>query len=342
MAASKAASIKDVAELAGVSTATVSRVLNGSPLVRDRLRDEVIRAANELGYRPNRIASNLRRQRSNLIGVLVSDIENPHSAEFLREAEGAAYELGYRVILCNADAGQEKQAVYLRMLASERVAGVILSATDPAASEISELLNFGIPVVAVDKSIADQRADAVLVNNQAAGERAAAHLLSHGIEDIAFVGGPEDSETALARLRGYRATMQQAGLAPRWQSGDWDIEAGRATTSRLLDSGPTPHGLVTANNLITVGALRELKSRRLSVPDDVAVVAFDDPFWSELMPSPLTALRQPITAVAREAVDLLLERMQDERVEPISRILDFDLIQRESCGCDASGPYTAR
>src|SRR5688572_429029 len=154
--------IRDVARLAGVSPATVSRVLNGSETVAEDLRRRVFDAAERAGYRPNRIARNLRRQKADMIGVIVSDIDNPHFSEAVRVIEDEAYRSGYRLLLCNSDERADKQRSYLQMLADERVQGVILSPADAAGIGSNALLDLGIPVVAFDRVIDDPRADAVV------------------------------------------------------------------------------------------------------------------------------------------------------------------------------------
>src|SRR3954467_5258673 len=145
--------MRDVARLAAVSPATVSRVLNGDPTVGATYRRRVTRAVEELNYRPNRLARNLRIQRTTTIGVVVSDIENPHFTQMVRAVEDAAFRRGYRVLLCNTDENPEKQKAYLQVLAAERVLGVLISPSDPAGEEISELIELGIPVIAFDRSV---------------------------------------------------------------------------------------------------------------------------------------------------------------------------------------------
>src|SRR5215216_6373132 len=137
--------IKDVAERAGVSPATVSRVLNGAASVRAEYRERVLRVIEELGYRPNRLASNLRHQKAEMIGVVISDIENPHFTQMVRAVEDAAFRRGYRILLCNTDENPEKQKAYLQVLAAERVLGILISPSDPAGEEISELIELGDP-----------------------------------------------------------------------------------------------------------------------------------------------------------------------------------------------------
>jgi len=320
---------RDVAARAGVSVATVSRVLNGADSVAPEYRDKVLAAVEALGYRPNRLARNLRRQGAEMIGLVVSDIENPHFAQMVRAAEDEAYRRGYRVLLCNTDESPEKQAAYLEVLAGERVRGVILAPSDPAGREISQLLDLGIPVVAFDRSVRDPRADAVLVQNARAAELATEHLLAMGRERIGFIGGPVTTETGRERTAGYEATMRRHGLTPRVADGAFRIATAASAAATLLDAGPLD-GLVVANNLMAIGALETLRARRIAVPEGIALVAFDDPFWADVVQPALTTLAQPIRAMVESAIELLLDRISGARGEPERIVFEFELRVRES------------
>jgi DNA-binding LacI/PurR family transcriptional regulator len=330
-------SIRDVAHRAGVSAATVSRVLNGSTTVRADAAERVTAAIAELGYRPNRLARNLRRQAAEMIGVVISDIENPHFTEMVRAVEDAAYRRGYRLLLCNTDEEPAKQQAYLEMLAGERVLGVILSPSDPAGDEIAWVLDLGIPVIAFDRSVKDPRADSVVADNEGATRTATEQLLAAGHREIAFLGGHPGVETADARLAGYEAAMRAAGLAPHEADGGFRIEpAGRAITELLeRDAGVT--GLVVANNLMAIGALKALAAAGRRVPQDVAVIAVDDPFWADLVEPPLTVLAQPVRAMADAAMRLLLERISGQRTEPRHEVFPCELRLRGSCGTTTEG-----
>jgi LacI family transcriptional regulator len=323
--------MSEVAERAGVSAATVSRVLSDSPAVRPEYRERVLRAVDQLGYRRNRLASNLRRLRTEMIGIVVSDVENPHFTQMVRKVEDAAYRRGWRVLLCNADEDGEKQRSYLEVLAAERVSGVILSTTNPAGPEIAELSDSGVPLVAFDRTVDDVRADAVVSDNVAGARLATEHLLGAGHERVGFVGGPTETETGANRLRGYEIAMHEVGAEPRWADGRYRIGGGERAVEELL-RGERPTALVVANNLMTIGALRALRSRGLRVPQDVALVAIDDPFWAELMDPPLTTLAQPVRRMAESAVELLFERINAHRDEARKVVFDFDLRVRGSCG----------
>lgn len=325
--------LKQVAARAGVSPATVSRVLSGSGQVQPEYRERVLRAAAELGYRPNRLASSLRRRKTEKIGIVVSDIENPHFTQMVRVVEDAAYHRGYRVLLCNTDEMADKQRAYLHVLADERVEGVILAPADPAGAGIAELLGMGIPIVAFDRAVDDQRADAVVADNAGGARRATELLLDAGHTRIGFVGGREEIQTGRERRAGYKDAMRRRqATAASVEDGGFRIDGGEAATHRLLDADPRLSALVIANNLMAVGAFRALRARGLHVPDDVAFVTIDDPYWASLVDPPLTALAQPVDGMARAAVDLLFERVEGNRTTPRSVVFSFDLRLRASCG----------
>ncbi len=328
------ARIVDVARRAQVSPATVSRVFNGSRGVKTPHRERVLRAIDELDYRPNLLARNLRRQKAGMIGVLVTDIENPHFTAMVRVVEDAAYRLGYRVLLCNTDETAEKQRAYLEMLAAERALGVILAPSNPAGREIEMVLNLGIPVVAFDRPVDDPRADAVAVDNVDAGRQATQHLLAAGHERLGFIGDPE-VETCVARLSGYEEAMRAAGLPPRATDGRSRIEGGAVAAEQLMGGAGgagdwAPTALVVANNLMALGALRVLRARGLRVPEHMSMVAIDDPFWAEIVEPPLTVLAQPVRRMAECVVELLLERIETGRMDARRIVFACELIERAS------------
>jgi len=310
----------------------VSRVLGGQVRVTPENRARVLHAAAELNFRPNRLASNLRRQTTQTLGVVVSDIENPHFTQMVRAVEEAAYERGFRVLLCNTDETAEKQRSYLDVLAAERVLGVIMAPSDPAGEEIGRLLDLGIPLVAFDRMVADPRADGVVVDNIEGTRRATRHLLAAGHERIGFIGGRTAIQTGADRLKGYEETMRERGLAPRSAEGAFRIDQANVATSTLLDGGNDLTALVIANNLMTIGALTALRERGVRVPEEIAVVAVDDPFWAELVDPPLTTLAQPVRRMAAAAANLLFERIDGKRTQTTCVVFDFELRVRRSCG----------
>ncbi len=327
--------IKEVADRAGVSPATVSRVLNDSVSVREAKRSQVLAVINELGYRPSRVASNLRRQQVQMIGVVVSDIENPHFSQMVRAIEDTAYLKGYRVLLCNTDEDPVKQREYLGVMIAERVAGAIISPTEAGAAEISELIDIGASVVAFDRPVDDKRADAVLAANVTGARLGTEHLLAGGHRRIGFLGGPNVVRTAAERLSGYEQAMFDAGAQARSAIGDFRVEGGRRGAQDLLDEGVT--ALLVANNLMAIGALQAIRATHLRVPADIALASFDDPAWAELTDPPLTTLAQPVRLMAVAAVELLMQRLGQGRGRRKRQVFELELRHRGSC-CPAHAP----
>jgi LacI family transcriptional regulator len=300
--------ISEVARVADVSPATVSRVLNGDPRVGADYRARVTAAVEQLGYRPNRLARNLRKQRSAAIGVVISDIENPHFSEAVRAIEDLAFKRGHPVLVCNTDETPEKERAYLEMMMDERVLGVILSPATPDDPVIGEVLDSGIPIVAFDREVADPRADAVLADNIRGARMATERLIAGGHRDVAYVGGRREVETGAERLDGYEIAMRRADLEPRSIDGGFRTQVARAAVLELLRSPTPPSALVVANNLMTLGTLEALREAGVRVPKDVALVAIDDPPWASLVAPALTTIGQPVRRMATDAMELLLER----------------------------------
>lgn len=324
--------IRDVARMAGVSPSTVSRALNGDTAVRRDLRDRVRAAAAELGYRPNRLAQSLRRQRTTAIGVVVSAIDNHHFSETVRAVEEAAFQHGYRVLVCNTNEDPAKEAEYLRMLADERVGGIIISATDPDGPQIGEFIDAHVPVVAFDRPVADPRADTVVGDNASSVREATRLLIAAGRRSIACVTGWHTVEPSAERQRGYREAIREAGLTGQCVETDSRIEGGHAAVAELIARPDRPDALVVANNLMVLGAFEAIRDAGLRIPDDIALVGVDDPFWARFLAPPLTTLAQPIEEMAVAAMDLILEQMEGERTTPRRLVFPFKLIWRESAG----------
>jgi LacI family transcriptional regulator len=325
------ARIGDVAELASVSVATVSRVLNGDPRVNHELRERVLAAASQLGYRPNRLARNLRRQQMDVIGIVVPDIENPHFAAIVRVVEVIALGLGHRVLVCNTDEDGDREAACLQMLADERVSGIVLSPSSPDG-KIDHLCDLAIPVVTIDRTLKHGTTDAVLADNVAAVRAATRRLIDAGHANIGFVGGRSEVDTGSERQHGYLTAIEEAGLAPVLADGRFRRDAAEVAVTTLLREKRPVSALVVANNLMALGAIRAVRRAGLRIPEDIAVIAVDDPAWAELLDPPLTVLAQPIRAMATRAVEFLVRRLGGDQSPPVRDVFELKLIVRRSCG----------
>lgn len=325
-------SIKDVAAEAGVSTATVSRVLANKPHVSEKLQKRVWAAVNKLDYRPNLIARSLRSQRSNTLGLIVSDIRNPFFTAISRAVEDTAHEQGYSVFLCNTDEDPEKEALYLNLMQDEHVAGLIFSPTRHSAEHFTDL-GIHIPTVIIDRQATAPNIDMVLIDNVAAGRELADHLLHNGYRRIAAIFG-EASTTGRQRRQGLEQALQAHGLMP-----DPDlmrfvppkIEAGRKAARALLDNTAVlPDAIFTTNSLLTAGALMAIRELGLRIPEDVALVGFDETVWSTLVQPPITLVAQPTAEIGRTATELLLKRIDDPERSVRQVILQTTLLARGS------------
>lgn len=322
------ATIRDVALAAGVSAATVSRVLNANAEVRAELRSRVLDAVSTLGYHPNRAARSLRTRATSVLGLIISDITNPFFTSMVRGVEDAAQSAGYSVVLANADEDLSKEARYLGVAAAEQMAGVVLSPASDRTTNIDVLTSQGIPVVTIDRRLHDPQVDSVTVNNHHAAKEATLHLLRQGCRRVACIAGPPQTTTAAGRLAGYRAALRDAGMPfdPALViRGDFRIEGGREATRSLLGLHEPPDGLFISNNLMTVGSLEALVEAGVRLSTDIAVVGFDDMSWFMGTRPSLALVRQPTYAIGNHAANLLLRRIRGESFPPQRIVLPTTL-----------------
>jgi LacI family transcriptional regulator len=322
--------IRDVAAMALVSPATVSRVLNGKQDVDPDLRRRVLGAVTELGYRRNGPARSLRTRAAMVLGVIISDITNPFFTAVVRGAEDQAQLAGYSVVLANADEDLAKEARYLEVAAAEQMAGALLSPASPKQTSIDVLSERGIPVVTIDRRLAATPVDSIMVNNQRAAHDAVQHLIGQGCRRVGLVAGPVQTTTGASRLAGYRAALRDAGreLDPSLVAyGNFRTDGGYAATQQLLRQRRLPDGLLISNNLMTVGGLQAIAEAGLAIPGDIAIVGFDDSSWAN---APLTVVAQPTYEIGRQAAKLLLRRIDGERFPPRHVVLRAELIERAS------------
>jgi LacI family transcriptional regulator len=325
--------IRDVASAAGVSPATVSRVLNLKEDVNADMRRRVLAAVTELGYRRNGPARSLRTRAAMVLGLIISDITNPFFTALVRGVEDCAQLAGYSVVLANADEDVAKEARYLEVAAAEQMAGVLLSPASSKMTSVDALMERGIPVVTIDRRLPSAAVDSVTVNNRQAALEAAQHLIRQGCRRVGFVAGPVQTTTGSGRLAGYRAALRAAGRAhdPALTAyADFRTEGGYAATLQLLRLPKPPDGLLIANNLMTVGAMQAIAEAGLAVPDEIAVVGFDDVNWATALRPPLSVVTQPTYEIGKVATEMLLRRIGGEDFAPRRVVLKATLVQRGS------------
>ena len=313
------ATIRDVAERAGVSVATVSHVINGTRKVAPGTAERVRRAMEELDYHPNAVARSLRTRKTQVIGVVVSDITNPFFATLVRGAEDAALEAGYSIFVCNSDETLEKENRYVQVLRRRRVDGMLLAPVGGGENPaIRKLARQGVPFVFVDRRAPGVEADAVLSDNVGGAYLATKHLIERGHERIGIVLGIPGATTSEERLAGYRRALEEAGIPLAEELvvwGGYRVEGGRRATAKLLSLTPPPTAIFSTNNLMTIGVLQELFRHGVRIPGEMGVVGFDDLEWAEMANPSLTAVAQRPHEIGYRAVRLLLDRLGAE--EPI-------------------------
>ena len=334
---SSTVSIKDVAARAGVSVGTVSNVLNRPERVAEETRTRVQLAIIALGFVRNEPARQLRAGRSRTIGLLVLDAANPFFADVSRGAEEAAASAGLAVILCNSGQDAAKESAYLNLMAEQRVQGLLLTPVDADPIRLSKLVERGMPVVLLDRRAEGAGMCSVSVDDISGGELAVSHLLEMGHERIAFIGGPTTIAQVKDRLQGARNALARAGRDPESlvsiMTTSMTVGAGRGAGERLggLPVKRRPTAAFCANDLLALGLLQEMIRQGLDVPNDVAIVGYDDIEFAAAAAVPLTSVRQPRHLLGKTAADLLLEETQDPD-NHIHRQIEFepDLVVRAS------------
>ena len=331
------ATIHDVAQRAGVSPITVSRVINHSGYASRETRERVEAAVVELGYVPNRLARSLRSKRTHTLALVITDITNPFFTTVARGVEDTASDAGYTVIFCNTDESESEEKKYLQVLLQQQVDGILLVPARSVADSIDLIRKQNTPVVVLDRRLPpDVEVDTVRCENELGAYQLIRLLIELGHRHIAILSGPLGVSTAEDRLAGYRRAMREAGYADEAQIvayGTFNQASGLEMMRQLLDSQPRPTAVFAANNLIGIGALHAIQQAGLRVPDDIALVSFDD-LPLTLLTSPfLTVAAQPAYEMGKRATQLLLARLARSMTEPSQEIiLPTELMVRQSSG----------
>jgi LacI family transcriptional regulator len=330
--------MRQVAEKAGVSAMTVSRVINESPRVSEEARTRVEAAIAELGYVPNRLASGLIRRKTGAIGLIVPDVANPFFTLVVRGAEEVAWRAGYHVILCNTQGNIERERGYLEDMLAFQVEGLlIVPAGDRSRPSLRVLKKNGVPFVLIDRSIEGHEGDLVQGDSVAGARRLIEHLISLGHRHIGMVTETNEVSTARDRVQGYREALAGAGIQFRpelvVEASAIDVAAAHDATVKLLDLLDPPTAIFSVNNIAVVGVAEAARERGLEIPRDLALVCFDDiEHASRFLPF-LTVMAQPAETFGTIATQLLLDRIAGH-VSDRRRVvvLPPDFVVRESCG----------
>lgn len=329
----KRVNIADVARAAGVSAQTVSRALNNKGEIRPETRDGILAVVERLGYRPNTLARGLVTQKTSTLGLVVPDIANPFFSEVTRGAEETAHRAGYSLLLCNTREDPAREIEALHTLEAQRVDGIVLCSSRLSEETFRTLMARLPAVVLVNRESTEGALKSVCVDDEAGARCATRHLLRSGRRAIAFLAGSPASQSGQRRAQGYQRALSEAGVpgdpalrvacAPQ-------LEGGYNTAQQLLVSRPDVDALLCYNDLVAVGALQACAALGRRVPEDVAVVGFDDILLAGLVTPPLTTLRSDKRALGAEAVRLLLRRLAGCTEDCENVVLQPELIVRAS------------
>ncbi len=327
------ATMKEVAQRAGVSVTSVSHVLNGTRFVSEDARQRIESAIRELAYVPSAVARSLKHNVTHTVGMMIPNSSNPYFAEVLRCIEDRCFGEGYNVILCNSDDDPHKQGIYLRVLAERRIDGLIVVSSGEDAALPELLAELSIPLVLVDREVDQVNCDLVEVAHMQGGYLATRHLLSQGHRQIACIGGREDLAPSRERIAGWRLAMGEGGTPPSDHlllRGDFTSRGGYEAMHALLRQPKRPSAVFVCNDLMAIGAMCAAYEAGLRVPDDLSVIGFDDIELASFASPPLTTVAQPKQSIGALAVDMLLERIRGKRSEPRRVVLQPELRIRAS------------
>jgi LacI family transcriptional regulator len=304
--------IKDVAREAGVSVGTVSNVINRPQMVAEVTRQRVLSAIDQLGYVRSESARQLRAGRSRIIALLVLDMANPFFVDVATGAERAAREVGLGVMVCNSAQSAAEEGEYLSLFAEQRVRGVLVTPADPSGANLAAFQRHAIPYVSVDRVLPSAEGCSVSVDDVTGGTLAGRHLLQLGHRDLVYVSGSMSIPQCHDRYEGMVAALGEAGLREEdtlrfVEAERLDVAAGRDAGARLLGMSPRPSAVFCANDLLALGVLQALYGAGVAVPDEVALVGYDDIEFAAAAAVPLTSVRQPAYRMGRTAAELLIE-----------------------------------
>ncbi len=328
------ATMKDVADLAGVSTTTVSHLLNGTRYVSPDLSERVLEAIKELKYRPYGIARSLRRKESRMIATVIPDNTNPYFAEIARRLEDSCFDAGYNVIVCNSDGSPEKEFRYLELLLEKGVDGIVFVATGRDPDSIEMLREQRLPLVVVDRDVEFTGGDTVLIDNTYGGTIATEYLLEHGHRRLGCISGPCGLRPSMRRVSGFLSAAASYGITVPEDSivaGSFTSASGYEALLQVLGRDDPPTGVFVCNDMMAVGAICAAQELGYTIPHDLSLVGYDGIELTRYTSPPLTTVEQPFQRLADRTIELLLSRIADPDYEPRREILQPRLIERSSC-----------
>jgi len=326
--------LKDVAKKAGVSPALASLALNEKPYVSKEAREKIYKAVKELGYRPNIVARSLRQKKTDTLGLVLSDIANPFFPEIARGVEQRAREYGFNVILCNTDADPFQEEESIEILFSKQIDGLIITSAR-SIDNIKRYLKEDRPIVLVNRDPCPGMCDFVGIDNVSSARMAVNHLIKLGHRKIAFIEGEPASPASFGRYEGYKEAIKEADIPFREnyiRIGYLRYEGGYRAMLSFLKQKEPPTAIFSVNDMMALGVIDACLERDIKIPQDIAIVGFDDMWVASLKTVQLTTVRQPRYQMGLKAVDLIMERIEGKREKVKRLILPTKLVVRRTCG----------
>lgn len=323
--------IKDIAKLAGVSIATVSKVINGKDQnISEQTRHRVLDIVEKEGYVPNGIAKSLKIKKTKTIGLIMPDVTNLFFTNLARGAEDVAEEKGYSIILCNTDNKSKKEEKYLNVLKEKMVDGVIMTASENNLDY--PIIESKLPMVLVDRDVhVERKIGKIMVDNERAAYDAVMFLIRQGCKHVGFISSRGINQSSADRLKGYKRALKENAIKidnDKIYLDSYSVESGSKGALKLIANGQID-GICCGNDLIAIGAIKALREKKIHVPKDVKIIGFDDIYIAQYMNPPLTTIRQPIYQLGEEAAKMLISIIEKKEVK-LKKVLKHQLIKRGS------------
>jgi DNA-binding LacI/PurR family transcriptional regulator len=336
------ATMKQIAKMAGVSLGTVSHVLNGSATVREPLRKRVMAAVDAVGYQPSQLARGLRRDKTNMIGMIIPDVTNPFFPAVVRGAEDTAFNNGFRLMLCNTDNDHAKELVHLNELRTYLPSGLIVipSSFSDITAQAESYRKAGTAVVCVDRLPRDWNGDSVTADNERGAYEATNYILRQGHTQVAMITGPRHLTNSQDRLKGFRRALQERGLhigSEYVQESGFDKHGGYTKTMLLLRMIGRPTAIFAGNDMIAFGTLQAFREAGIHCPADISLIGFDDLELAEMTSPPLSSVSQPGYQMGVAAAQILIDRVRGDHGPNKTIVLETALKIRDSIGLPARG-----
>ncbi|MDA0150143.1 substrate-binding domain-containing protein [Vibrio sp. LaRot3] len=328
------ATMKDIAKLAGVSTSTVSHVINQSRYVSEEISERVNKAAQDLNYTPSALARSLKVNRTKTLGMLVTTSTNPFFGEVVKGVERSCYQQGYNLILCNTEGDNQRMKSSIKTLLQKRVDGMILMCSSLEGEQIDIFDKYpDVPVVVMDWGPMLFASDKIQDNSLRGGYMAAKHLIECGHQEIGCITGPLNRHQAQMRYEGYKRALNEEGLAfnPHWIiESDFESEGGYDAFNKMYDKGPLPSAIFVCNDMMAMGVINAANEKDISIPDDLSIIGYDDIHIAKFMTPSLSTIHQPKYRLGKAAVDTLLSKLNKESQDAQVVQLEPTLVERDS------------